>query len=104
MYITFINDKIKKFCEDNKLARRKLGDRCAKLLFQRIAEIRASDNLSTLHLLPGPRCHSLSSNRNGQYAVDLEHPKRLVFLPIFDGELIEKLVTDVVIIEIIDYH
>ena len=25
------------------------------------------------------RCHALKGNRKGQYAVDLEHPYRLVF-------------------------
>jgi proteic killer suppression protein len=104
MYITFINSKIRKLCEDHKLAQRKLGEHMTKKLFQRIAEIRAAENLAVLKTLPAPRCHPLTNNRQGQYAVDLMHPKRLILLPICEGEFIEKLITDVVIVEIIDYH
>jgi proteic killer suppression protein len=104
MYTTFINNNIRKLCEDEKIARRKLGDKDAKKLFQRVAEIRAADNLAMLKTLPAPRCHPLSNNRKGQYAVDLVNPRRLVFLPVYEGEFEEKLVKEVVIIEVIDYH
>ena len=30
---------------------------------------------------PPERCHSLRGEREGQYAVDLVHPRRLVFAP-----------------------
>ena len=44
------------------------------------------------------RCHPLSNNRKGQYAVDLVHPYRLVF---------EKHGNEIQIahiMEIVDYH
>lgn len=104
MYIKFINNKIKKLCEDYHFAQIKLGNSTAKKLFQRIAEIRAADNISVLKSIPGPRCHLLTNNRQGQFAVDLKHPKRLIFLPIYEGEMIEKQVKDVLIIDIVDYH
>lgn len=44
------------------------------------------------------RCHSLSNNRKGQYAVDLINPYRLVFRKIGDEIQIAE------IIEIVDYH
>lgn len=96
---------MQKICEDEKTAQQRLGAQCAKKLFQRIGEIRASDNLAVLKILPAPRCHALSNNRDGQYAVDLVHPKRLILQPIFEGDaLVEVLVTDIQINEIIDYH
>lgn len=105
MYIAFANNKIRKICEDQKTAIRKLGGRMTDKLFQRIMEIRAADNLLILKGLPSPRCHRLSGDRKDQYAVDLVHPKRLILVPIFEeGEINEETVTDVVIQEIIDYH
>lgn len=105
MYINFINKKIQKMCENHTVAIKKLGPRNADLLFQRVSEIRAADSLSVFKMLPGPRCHLLHNERHGQYAVDLVHPKRLLLLPTTDqGEIIEKLTTEVTIIEITDYH
>lgn len=104
MYIRFIDDKIRKLCEDEKVALRKLGDKDTTKLFQRVGEIRAADNLAILRTLRAARCHPLHNDRKGQYAVDLVHPRRLVFLPEYDGTFEERLVTDVVLIEVIDYH
>lgn len=44
------------------------------------------------------RCHPLTQNRKGQYAVDLAHPYRLVF------EKMENQIQIVNILEIVDYH
>lgn len=105
MYITFNDKKIKKICEDQKTAIRKLGKQMTDKLYQRIGEIRASENLSILRLLPSPRCHPLTGDRSGQYAIDLTNPKRLILTPVFEGETKdETAVTEVVIHEIIDYH
>ena len=58
--------------------------------------------------LPG-RCHELKGGRAGELAIDLEHPKRLVFKRT-DGERDETgaldwtSVTSVEIAEIVDYH
>jgi proteic killer suppression protein len=51
------------------------------------------------------RCHSLKGNLKGKYALDLEHPLRLIIEPVFESESRE--VNDVVSISIIkmeDYH
>jgi len=105
MYIRFINNKIRKVCETHSVAIKKLGLRNADLLVQRITEMEAADNLQVLRALPAPRCHLLLGDRNGQYAVDLIHPKRLVFLPVTElREIIENLITEVIILEIVDYH
>ena len=45
----------------------------------RIDEISVADTVEMMIKFHIGRCHSLSNNRNGQYAVDLIHPYRLVF-------------------------
>ncbi len=105
MYITFRNSKIKKLCELEKLAIQKLGPKQKDMLFKRIGEIRAVSCLAELKTLPGPRCHRLQGDRNGQYAVDLGHPMRLIFLPISELKVFEETrITEVEIIEVVDYH
>lgn len=62
-------------------------------------------------MLPGAHCHPLHHDREGQWAVDLLQPKRLVFVPLGDrsviyrvNELQRKLVTAVRLLEVTDYH
>lgn len=111
MEITLGSRKIEKICNSAKEMRAKLGDRNAKVLQQRLAEIKAADNLSELMKVPSARCHELKGDRQGQLAVDLVHPKRLVFQPDHnpaptkgDGGLDCEKVTRVMVIEIVDYH
>jgi hypothetical protein len=72
-------------------------------------EIAASVSLADLKKVPQAGCHRLHNEREGQYAVDLVQPRRLIFLPhngkneegIFD----EGMVTEVTILEVgINYH
>ena len=69
MDITYKNKKIEKVCTDAKMSDRTYG-----------------------------RCHPLTNNRKGQYAVDLVHPYRLVF------EKHGNEIQVVHIMEIVDYH
>ena len=57
------------------------------------------------------RRHSLSGDRNGQYAIDLVHPYRLIFVPNhnpvplrYDGGVDTDKITAIEIIEVMDYH
>lgn len=70
----------------------------ADKIHQRIDEIRASDTVEQMIQYRIGRCHPLRHNRQGQYAVDLIQPKRLVF------EKIGNEIQIVNIIEVIDYH
>ena len=51
----------------------------ADKIHQRIDEIHAADTVEMLMEAHIGRCHPLTGNRKGQYAMDLVHPKRLVF-------------------------
>ncbi len=54
------------------------------------------------------RCHPLKGNYQGKYALDLEHPLRMIIEPVFESENKNiKDINEVVIISIIkmeDYH
>ena len=111
MELVFANRKLQKLCSEVKRMNADLGMACAAKLQQRLAELTAAERLEDLRFLPGPRCHELSGDRAGQLAVDLKHPRRLVFQPAddpvprkSDGGLDWSLVTRVLILEIVDYH
>lgn len=105
MYTCFKNGKIRKICETNDIAIRKIGPEQAEALAQRIGELRAANCLADMRKLPHVRLHMLVGNRDHQYAVDLIHPKRLIIWPITDSKVIdEKTIDEIEIIEIVDYH
>lgn len=85
------------------------GDRCAKKLMTRIADLRAASTLAEFRHLPG-RCHELDGHRRGQLALEVEGGKRLVFSPRgsdihrADGGLDWTIVEAVCLLEIVDYH
>ena len=98
MDITNKNNKIRKVCTDAKTAeiiyRREMADK----IHQRIDEINAADTVEMMIQFHIGRCHPLTQNRKGQYAVDLVHPYRLVFEKNGDEIQIAN------ILEIVDYH
>ena len=111
MEISFRTPKLAKLCNSRKEMQRRLGAERADRLARRLQELRAGDSLEDMRTLPGARCHELSGNRKGQLAVDVGHPTRLVFEPAEnpppanpDGGLDWAQVTDVVMLEIVDYH
>lgn len=98
MDITYKNRKIEKICTDAKTAERTYGKEMSEKIHQRIDEITAADTVEMMIQFHIGRCHSLTQNRKGQYAVDLVHPYRLVFEK--NGNEIQ--IANV--LEIVDYH
>lgn len=98
MDITYKNKKIEKICTDVKTAERTYGREMADKLHQRIDEIDAADTVEMMIQFHIGRCHPLTQNRKGQYAVNLVHPYRLVF------EKNGGTVQIANILEIVDYH
>ena len=70
----------------------------ADKIHQRIDEITAADTVEMMIHFHIGRCHPLSQNGKGQYAVDLVHPNRLVFEKKGDEIQIAN------VLEIVDYH
>ena len=111
MYFTFQNRKLAKEFSDEKTLRRKKGDKQAKLIMQRLAELTAAENLEVLRSLPAPRCHELKGIRKGQLSVDLNHPYRLIFVPDHEpvpqsdmGGMNWKKITKIKILGVYDTH
>lgn len=98
LVITYKNRKIEKICTDAKVAEKTYGKKMAEKIQNRISEIEASITVEIMLQFHIGRCHSLSNNRKGQYAVDLINRYRLVFRKIGDEIQIAE------IIEIVDYH
>jgi len=67
-------------CNDYKLLRRRYGEIAAKKIRQRLDDLLNADHLHVMTTLPG-RCHELKGNRQGQLSLDLDHPRRLIFIP-----------------------
>lgn len=105
MVVVFGSSQLKRYYSDSTYAQRKLGARRSALYIRRINEMIAAESLEDLRKLPGARCHALKRDRNGTFAVDLEHPYRLVFEPLDSDETGDlSKVTSVRIFEVVDYH
>jgi len=108
MEITFGDNKLQKLCEQQAVAQKQLGKVGARKLRARLADLAAAG--SVRDLVAG-RPHPLKGDRAGEFALDLEGVKRLVFksandpVPYKDGRGIDWLsVTHVCIVFIGDYH
>lgn len=108
--IAFTSTAVAALCNDEKLARRKLGAPCAKKLKARLDDLDAVANLAVMAMLPG-KCHELKGTRLGQLGIELFGGTRLVITPNHDpiprkadGGLDWSAVTAVTVIEVVDYH
>lgn len=98
MEITYKNRRIEKVCTDIKVSDKTYGNEMSNKIQMRIDQITAAETVEEMIQYHIGRCHSLTSNRKGQYAVDLVHPYRLIFEK--HGEQIQIAH----IMEIVDYH
>ena len=87
------------------------GDRMAKAIMIRLAVLKAAPTLALVPTTPPDRRHQLRGDRDEQFAVDLVHPHRLVFVPNHDrlprkddGGIDVAQVRAITITEVIDYH
>lgn len=111
MDISFTKTKFAKLCNSEKKLRGEFGPRMAGLIQQRLFELHDAGNLEVMRTLPAARCHELTQDRDGQLAVDLVHPYRLIFkpdhdpLPLKDDTGLDwSKVTMIEVIEITNYH
>ncbi|MBI2003648.1 MAG: killer suppression protein [Parcubacteria group bacterium] len=108
MEIRFSN-KFEKELEFN-TSKRTRGLLMAKKITLRLEQLRACDSLKDMRQLPG-RCHELTEDRKGQFAVSLVEPLRLILKPMGNpdnftenGSIIWEKIKVVEIIEIVNYH
>lgn len=98
MIVTYKNNKLKRICENKKIAEKTYGALIASKIKLRIVQLESSTSLNKMLELHIGRCHKLIGNRNEQYAMDLVHPYRLIF------KTSDEQVEVVQILEIVDYH
>ncbi len=111
MNVDFARQKLEKTFNSQTALNRTFGDRMARTVAMRMAVLRNARTLGKVPVTNPDRRHQLEGNRAGQYAVDLVHPKRLVFEPNHnpmprkeDGGIDTDQVTAITIIEVVDYH
>ncbi len=83
----------------------------AKRISQRMDDLRSFPHLAEMIDFPSLNCHKLRGDRQEEWAIKISANYRLIFeldhhpLPINeDGVLDTKAVTDICVIEIVDYH
>ena len=108
MEITFASRELEKLCNRSNYAIRKLGDKGARKLQSRLADISAAHDVTEL-IAGSP--HPLKGDREGDFSLRLHGAQRLVFRP--ERDPLPRLedrgidwgnVTAVQIVEIGDYH
>ena len=111
MDIAFRTRKLERTFNSAAALQKAYGARMARVVMARMAVLRAVANLAMVPATPPDRAHPLRGDREGQFAVDLVHPHRLVFEPNHeplppgeDGGMDAEQVTAIVIVEVTDYH
>ena len=104
MELSFANKRLQKLCEDSHELKRKYGSIQSSRIIQRINELLSAENLHDISKLPQARLHFLKGEWKGCFAVDIQHPYRLIGQP-GNGDISDfKTITKVVIIKVTDYH
>lgn len=110
MELEFSSKKIEKTLNSESLIRRDYGYANGRKIMRRLEVLAAAPSLAHVPRSKPERCHQLTQDRDEEYAVDIEHPYRLIFRPqdpiprLPDGGVDVAAVTRIVIIGIKDYH
>jgi len=112
MKIGYKNGRLKKTCTQKKAAIKCLpGDIPPSLLFQRLGELAAFENLDQIPFQEPPlHFHPLREGEVGKFAVTIRSLWRIVFEPAGefalqeDGTAKESTVTEIIIHSVKDYH
>lgn len=109
--LSWADKKLQQSVSTEQALKRRWG-KDSRLLATRIAALRAADTLDVLTTTGvAGRCHALTGDLKGQYAMNLWGSFRLVFEPgndpvprKADGGIDEKLVTAARVLRVVDYH
>lgn len=111
MDIAFRKKKMLRTFNSESLLIRVYGSENGKTIRLRMVFLQGAGNLSKVPVSKPFRLHELKGKRKGQFAVDLKHPLRLVFVPNHDpiprkddGGIDLERVTAIEIISVEDYH
>ena len=110
MNVTFKENFLKKFANDDRKLQSKYGKIRANKIRQRLDDLSSATTLDDVRHLPG-KYHELIEDRKGQWACDLDQPYRLIFIPHEDpiptdlnGKYLWDQIKGIEIIEIVNYH
>ncbi len=98
MDIHYKTRKLQKVCTNASTARKTYGAEMAIKIHQRIDELHAIESVELMIKYRIGRCHALTGDRMNQYALDLVHPYRMIFIVIDNDIQIAEIQ------EIVDYH
>ena len=111
MEITFRTRRLERTFGSDRELRRVYGADMAETIKNRIAVLRRVNSLTDLPATPPTRRHLLTGDRNGQYAIDLVHPYRLILEPSHnpvprrdDGGIDTNRITAIIVVAVVDYH
>ena len=106
----FRDRKLERDCSDEQRALKRFGKERWSALRKRLASLAAASNIADLEGVPG-KCHALTGDRAGQFAMSVTASERLIFVPasnppplLPDGGLDRRSVTQVEILQLVDYH
>jgi len=110
MKIEYQKNKLKKQLSSATEIKKNFGVN-AKRVSSRLDDLTSSPNLSVLIQIPAANCHQLSGSRKGEWALNISANHRMIFEVINnplpkneDGSIDTVQVTDICILEIVDYH
>ena len=111
MDIAFLTRKLERTFNSADALRKAYGTRMTRVIMKRLAVLKAARALALVPTNPPEPRHQLRGDRDEQFAVDLVHPRRLVFEPNHeplprrdDGGIDTEQVTAITIIDVVDYH
>ena len=111
MIVNFKTKKLGKTFNSAKELAREYGKKNSRAIMRRMAVIRAAVHLGEISHKSPTRRHELTGSQKGEFAVDLDHPFRLVFKPNHnplpvkdDGGLDLSKITNITILRVEDYH
>lgn len=111
MKVSVRTTKLQKLLREHRELVKEYGEKRARSIEKCITFLRGvSDLFNVPHTKPF-RCHELTGNRKGEFAVDVDEKLRIIFVPdhnpvpkLPDGGIDRKAVNEIVIIEVEDYH
>lgn len=88
MNIQYKDNKIRKLCNDHRVAVKQLNSRVADRLHEVLNFINSAENLLDVAKMPAYRLHPLSGDRAGSFAIDLIKKSgfRLILIPVDENE------------------
>jgi proteic killer suppression protein len=111
MDIMFKNQSLANLINSEKALRKKFGEICGRKVMHRMAVLSAAPCLADVPIQTPERCHMLTGDRKGEFAVEVYKQYRITFIPNHDpipakedGGIDLTKVTAIVILNVEDYH